>query len=275
MKKLLFIFAVLFFAATGCGDGDVQRVTSVENGETGETQKENDSDLLSDDESGNEQVTGDSDSVTSDDSDPDGNTETLEDKDPVNDNDPTDEPKPDNDNDPANDNDPTDDPKPDNDSNPVNDTDPTDDPEPDDDNEPVEDNDPTDEPKPDNDNNPVNDTDPTDDPTDDTDSGCCPAGTSLQNGVCEYDNCGQYAYYMNFQSKNGQFVFKEDPATSCYADKNTAGEKVPCCCGKEIYKFKSGNVQATYDTLIYATSLNNGVVATTGEWTCPLPVQCE
>ena len=252
MKKLLFIFAVLFFAATGCGDGAIQRVTSVENGETGETQKENDSDLLSDDESGNEQVTGDIDSVTSDDSDPDGNTETLEDKDPVNDNDPTDEPKPDNDNDP------------------------TDDPEPDDDNEPVEDNDPTDEPKPDNDNNPVNDTDPTDDPTDDTDSGCCPAGTSLQNGVCEYDDCGQYAYYMDFKSKNNQLIFKEDPATSCYADKSTSGEKIPCCCSKEIYKFKSGNVQATYDPLIYATSFDNyGGIATTGEWTCSLPVQCE
>ena len=258
MKKMLFIFAVLFFASAGCGDGAVQRITPVGNDKTDETQKENDSDQVPDDESGNEQVTGDSDSVTKDDSDPAGSQDT-----PV-------------------DNDPTDNPEPDNDNNPVNDTDPTDDPEPDDDNNPVNDTEPTDDPdqNPDNDNDPTEDSDTADDndteQNDDADISCCPAGTSLQNGVCEYDNCGQYAYYMNFQSKNGQLIFKEDPAASCYAEKNTAGEKVPCCCGKEIYKFKNGNVQDTYDTLIYATSFDNyGGVATSSEWTCSLPVQCE
>lgn len=104
----------------------------------------------------------------------------------------------------------------------------------------------------------------------------CPEGTGNTGGVCEYDGCGQYAYYSDFQSKNGQFIFKEDPASSCYADKSTGGGKVPCCCGKEIYKFKNGNIQATYSTLLYATSFSNyGGVETWDEWTCPQSNPCE
>lgn len=107
----------------------------------------------------------------------------------------------------------------------------------------------------------------------------CPEGTSEIDGACEYDGCGQYAYYMNFTSWSGQMVYKYDPTSTCFTEANTAGPEVPCCCNQKIYKFKSGNTQATYDPasspMQYATSLNdNGTVSTVGNWTCESAASC-
>lgn len=105
----------------------------------------------------------------------------------------------------------------------------------------------------------------------------CPEGTTGSGEVCEYDNCGQYAYFWDFQSKDGKFVFKKDPADSCYSEQSTDSEQVPCCCGKDIYKFdKSGDTQAILNPLFYATSLNDGgYVVSMDEWVCAKAKSCE
>ncbi|MBO4698161.1 hypothetical protein J5690_00935 [bacterium] len=107
----------------------------------------------------------------------------------------------------------------------------------------------------------------------------CPEGTSNIGGACEYDNCGQWAYYYNFISWQGMMVYKHDPTSTCYKDSNTGGDEVPCCCSTEIYKFKSGNIQTTYspaNPMKYATSFTeNGIVTSVGDWVCAIPNPCQ
>ena len=113
------------------------------------------------------------------------------------------------------------------------------------------------------------------------DGEACPEGTTdLGDGTCEYDGCGEYANYIDFQSYSGKFVLKknldEDP-NGCYSAANTAGGYVPCCCSKTIKKFKNGNIQAQYapGEFNYATSLNpNGTVSTISQWTCQEVTPC-
>ena len=106
----------------------------------------------------------------------------------------------------------------------------------------------------------------------------CPEGTSNIGGVCEYDNCGQWAYYFNFISWQGMMVYKHDPTSTCYKESSTEGDEVPCCCSTELYKFKADTIQATYspaNPMKYATSFKeNGSVATVGDWVCGIPDPC-
>lgn len=109
----------------------------------------------------------------------------------------------------------------------------------------------------------------------------CPEGTGDVDGLCEYTGCGQYAYVMYFTSKSGVFIYKQDPASTCFKEASNSSEQAPCCCGKPIYKFnKSGEIQETYDPasnpMEYASSFTeNGAVASTDEWVCTPTVPCE
>ena len=109
----------------------------------------------------------------------------------------------------------------------------------------------------------------------------CPEGTGDVDGLCEYTDCGQYAYVMYFTSKNGTFIYKHDPTSTCFKEANASSEQAPCCCSKPLYKFsKSGEIQETYDPasnpMEYASSFTeSGGVASTDEWVCTSTVPCE
>jgi len=102
----------------------------------------------------------------------------------------------------------------------------------------------------------------------------CPSGMhDIGDGTCEYNNCGRYAYAMDFTTWSGQYVLKkqldEDPV-ACYLTANKNGTKVPCCCNTPISKFgQTGNIQDTFNPLTYANTFNdNGTISTVKQWQC-------